>query len=119
MAKTVEAPHAFLSLPLQLHQTMTTTTVATATIDLRTLAPRDRHSLVFSTFKALQPGEAMELINDHNPQPLLGQFESGLFGAFSWSPLETGPEQWRVQIAKPLETKPAHGGGSCCGSCGG
>ncbi len=98
---------------------MNTNTAPTPTVDLRTITPRDRHTLVFSTFKALLPGEAMELINDHNPQPLLGQFESGLFGAFSWNPLESGPEQWRVQIAKPLAAKPAHGGNSCCGSCGG
>lgn len=97
----------------------TTTALAPTTVDLRTTAPRERHTLVFSTFKALSPGQSMELINDHNPQPLLGQFESGLFGAFNWTPLESGPEQWRVQIAKPIEAKPAHGVNSCCGSCGG
>jgi uncharacterized protein (DUF2249 family) len=99
---------------------MNTTTIApTPTVDLRALAPRERHPLVFSTFKSLLPGEAMELINDHNPQPLRGQFESGLFGAFNWNPLESGPEQWRVQIVKPLETRPVHGVDSCCGACGG
>ncbi len=98
---------------------MNTTTATLPTVDLRNLAPRERHPLVFATFKALQPGEAMELINDHNPQPLLGQFESGLFGAFNWNPLENGPGQWRVQIVKPLETKPVHGVDSCCGACGG
>ncbi|QCB48503.1 DUF2249 domain-containing protein [Hydrogenophaga sp. PAMC20947] len=97
----------------------TTTALAPTTVDLRTIAPRERHTLVFSTFKALLPGESMELINDHSPQPLLGQFESGLFGAFNWNPLESGPEQWRVQIAKPAESKPVHGVNSCCGSCGG
>ena len=97
----------------------TTATATTPTVDLRALAPRERHPLVFSTFKSLLPGEAMELINDHNPQPLKGQFESGLFGAFSWNLLENGPEQWRVQIEKPLEKKPVHGVDSCCGSCGG
>lgn len=94
-------------------------TTATPTVDLRTVAPRERHSLVFSTFKALPPGAAMELINDHNPQPLHGQFESGLYGAFHWTPLEDGPQQWRVQIVKPADSKPAHGASSCCGSCGG
>lgn len=98
---------------------MNTATVSSPSVDLRTLAPRDRNPLVFATFKALQPGEAMELVNDHSPQPLLGQFESGLFGAFAWNPLENGPEQWRVQIVKPLEAGPVHGVDSCCGSCGG
>ena len=98
---------------------MNTTTAAIPTVDLRALAPRERHPLVFATFKTLQPGEAMELINDHNPQPLLGQCESGRCGAFNWNPLEDGPDQWRVQIVKPLEAKPVHGVDSCCGSCGG
>ena len=98
---------------------MNTTTASTPAVDLRTIAPRDRHSLVFVTFKSLQPGAAMELINDHSPEPLRGQFESGLYGAFSWTVLESGPEQWRVQIAKPAEAKPVHGVDSCCGSCGG
>ena len=98
---------------------MNTTTAPAATVDLRTTPPHERHSLVFSTFKALSPGSAMELINDHNPRPLHGQFESGLYGAFTWTPLESGPEQWRVQIAKPAESKPVHGVDSCCGSCGG
>lgn len=97
----------------------TTATATLHTVNLRALAPRERHPLVFSTFKALLPGEAMDLVNDHNPQPLLGQFESGLFGAFNWHPLESGPAQWRVRITKPLETKPVHGAGSCCGACGG
>lgn len=98
---------------------MTTTSTPSPTVDLRTIAPRERHALVFSTFKALPPGGTMELINDHNPQPLRGQFESGLYGAFNWTPLEEGPVQWRVEIAKPADSKPAHGGSSCCGSCGG
>ena len=98
---------------------MNTATVSAPAVDLRALAQRDRHPLVFSTFKALQPGEAMELVNDQNLHPLLGQFESGLFGAFDWNLLESGPEQWRVQIVKPLETGPVHGVDSCCGSCGG
>ena len=46
---------------------MNTTTNPAPTVDLRTIAPHERHSLVFTTFMALPPGAAMELINDHNP----------------------------------------------------
>ena len=98
---------------------MNTTTNPAPTVDLRTIAPHERHSLVFTTFMALPPGAAMELINDHNPQPLRGQFDSGLYGAFNWAALENGPEQWRVEITKPASSKPVHGVDSCCGSCGG
>ena len=73
----------------------------------------------FITFKGLPPGAALQVINDHNPLPLRGQFDSGLYGAFQWTALESGPEQWRVEIAKPASSKPVHGVDSCCGSCGG
>jgi hypothetical protein len=47
------------------------------------------------------------------------QFESGLFGTFQRKPLQSGSEQWRVEIVKPLATQPVHGVDSCCGACGG
>ena len=98
---------------------MTTTQPSCATLDLRSVAPQDRHSLVFTTFKGLHPGAALQVINDHNPLPLRGQFDSGLFGAFRWTALESGPQQWRVEILKPADSKPVHGVDSCCGACGG
>ena len=98
---------------------MNTTTNPAPTVDLRTIAPHERHSLVFTTFMALPPGAAMELINDHNPLPLRGPFDSGTFGAFRWTALESGPQQWRVEILKPADSKPVHGVDSCCGACGG
>ena len=98
---------------------MTPTQPSCATLDLRSVAPQDRHSLVFTTFKGLPPGAALQVINDHNPLPLRGQFDSGLFGAFRWTSLESGPQQWRVEILKPADSKPVHGVDSCCGACGG
>ena len=98
---------------------MTTTQPSCATLDLRSVASQDRHSLVFTTFKGLPPGAALQVINDHNPLPLRGQFDSGLFGAFRWTALESGPHQWCVEIVKPADSKPVHGVDSCCGACGG
>ena len=40
------------------------------------MAPRERHPTILSTFDALQPGEALELVNDHDPKPLRYQFEA-------------------------------------------
>lgn len=86
-------------------------------IDVRTIAPRDRHPLIFSTFGALAPGQAMELVNDHDPRPLYRQFDAQLPGQFDWTYLEEGPRTWRVAITR-LD-KPAGRQGSCCGCCGG
>ena len=85
-------------------------------LDIRTLAPRERHPLIFSTFSQLSPGEGMELINDHDPQPLHHQFQAEWPGKFKWSYLEKGPATWRVAITR---VAPAHSDGQCCGSCGG
>ena len=85
-------------------------------LDVRSLAPRERHPLIFSTFGALAVGQAMELVNDHDPKPLYYQFQAELPGAFSWDYLEEGPDTWRVAITR---LAPGHAKGTCCGSCGG
>ncbi|MGA9521999.1 MAG: DUF2249 domain-containing protein [Myxococcaceae bacterium] len=70
------------------------------TLDVRTIVPRERHPRIFNTFDALGSGEGFELVNDHDPKPLLYQFKAERPDAFSWSYLEQGPEVWRVQIGK-------------------
>jgi uncharacterized protein (DUF2249 family) len=87
-------------------------------IDVRTITPRERHPLIFSTFEGLAPGEALELVNDHDPRPLFFQFNAQMPGEFSWDYLEQGPATWRVAITRVKAA--AHGtNGQCCGSCGG
>ncbi len=71
-----------------------------ATVDVRTIPPRERHPLIFSTFADLSPGEAMLLVNDHDPKPLYYQFQAELAETFGWDYLEQGPEVWQVRIAK-------------------
>ncbi|MGV3570043.1 MAG: DUF2249 domain-containing protein [Ramlibacter sp.] len=91
-------------------------TLPAASIDVRTIVPRERHPLIFSTFAALAPGQAMELVNDHDPRPLFYQFNAEMPGQFSWDYLETGPDTWRVAIGRLAGDG---SGGQCCGSCGG
>lgn len=90
-----------------------------STLDLRQIAPPQRHALIFSHFEALLPGQTLELVNDHDPQPLNEQFQQRSPGQFSWSYLEQGPQVWRVQIGKSAKAQNA--AGSCCsgGACGG
>ena len=91
-----------------------------STIDLRQVAPQERHSLIFSSFEALLPGQTLELINDHDPKPLNDQFQLRSPGLFSWSYLEKGPQVWRVQVGKSAKAANAAAdsccsGGACCG----
>lgn len=69
-------------------------------LDVRDEAPARRHQLIFETWGALTPGEAFELVNDHDPKPLYYQFAAEHPGEFAWEPLEEGPETWRIRIAR-------------------
>lgn len=89
-------------------------------LDLRQLAPPARHALIFSGFAALLPGQALELINDHDPRTLNRQLEASASGRFSWTYLEQGPQHWRVRIEKSAGGAAADSGaccsgGACCG----
>lgn len=40
------------------------------TLDLRDVPPPERHPKIFDAFDALESGETLTLINDHEPRPL-------------------------------------------------
>ncbi|HZY48715.1 MAG TPA: DUF2249 domain-containing protein [Devosia sp.] len=68
------------------------------TIDVRVIAPKLRHSMIFTTFENLAPGECFRIINDHDPRPLLYQFNAEYPGSFEWTYEKAGPEVWQVKI---------------------
>jgi len=70
------------------------------TLDVRDLAPRDRHARIFATFDALRPGAALRLVNDHDPKPLKYQFAAERAGEVTWEPEQEGPEVWVIRIGK-------------------
>ena len=41
--------------------------------DARGVAKRFRHAAIFGALDALQPGDTMRFVNDHDPLPLLAQ----------------------------------------------
>lgn len=69
-------------------------------VDVRELAAPQRHPLIMENFHSLEPGQEMELINDHDPKPLYYQFSAEFPDKFAWEYLEEGPETWRVKITK-------------------
>lgn len=71
-----------------------------ATIDVRIIPGPQRHPLIFKTFDSLCAGEALELINDHNPIPLRNQFNTMRSGQFTWDYLREGPDLFQVRIGK-------------------
>lgn len=74
---------------------------AVIVVDVGTVDPHERHTMVFQTFATLAPGQALELVSDHNPEPLLEQFAAELPGQFWWQGEEGPIDMWRVLIGKP------------------
>ena len=69
-------------------------------VDARKYPPKDKHDTIFAAFENLEPGQKMELINDHDPRPLHYQMMGEYTDQFEWEYLEQGPEVWRVAIGK-------------------
>ena len=69
-------------------------------LDVRDLAPAQRHESIFAEYHALAPGAGFILVNDHDPKPLRYQFEAEHPGEFTWDTLQAGPQVWRVRIGR-------------------
>jgi uncharacterized protein (DUF2249 family) len=69
-------------------------------LDVRELIPRERHSTIFARFDALDAGETLRLVNDHDPKPLHYQLMAQRPGVFAWEPEQQGPEIWVIRIRK-------------------
>lgn len=69
-------------------------------LDVREIPPPQKHPRIFGMFESLEPGQHFVLVNDHDPKPLYYQFQAEMAGQFEWNYLESGPEVWRVRIAK-------------------
>jgi len=79
------------------------------TLDVRPLAPAVRHPTIFEHLDALKPGDTLRLLNDHDPVPLRYQLEATRPGHFRWETVESGPEQWAVEItsrARTIDVRP-------------
>jgi uncharacterized protein (DUF2249 family) len=70
------------------------------TLDLRPMPPFERHEKIFQKWGALQPGETLRIINDHNPKPLYYHFEAEQKGKFEWEYEQEGPKDWIFRIRR-------------------
>ena len=48
------------------------------TLDLRDIPPAERHPKIHDAFAELESGEALTLINDHEPKPLFYEMQAGV-----------------------------------------
>ena len=69
-------------------------------LDVRAIPPRDKHPAIFRAFDGLASGQAMVLINDHDPRPLRYQLMAERPESFDWLYEAEGLEVWRVRISR-------------------
>ena len=88
-------------------------------LDVRNMAPAQRHETIFATYQDLEPGRGFILVNDHDPKPLWYQFEAEQSGQYTWDSIEAGPQVWRVRIGRaPAAAKAGDRGAASGGQFG-
>jgi uncharacterized protein (DUF2249 family) len=85
--------------------------------DARGIARRFRHAAIFGALDALNPGETLRLLNDHDPLPLLAQLEQryGDELLVQYRAREAGGVVIDFTVAAGVAHDESCG---CCGSCG-
>ena len=69
-------------------------------LDLRQIPVWERHERIFQEWDAMQPGQTLRIINDHDPKPLHYQFEAEYKNHYAWEYEQQGPKDWIVKIQK-------------------
>ena len=76
------------------------TEVTIVDLDLRGLLFQEHHSTILAHFDALNLGETLRLIDDHNFRLLHFQLVIERPGMFEWESEQQGPKVWMIRIRK-------------------
>lgn len=71
-------------------------------LNVTLLEPKVKHPTIFNRFEALNEGESLTILNDHDPKPLYYQLLGQEGNIFTWEYLEDGPQWWKVKIRKRI-----------------
>ena len=69
-------------------------------LHLRDIPRPERHGRIFRMFAELAVDHSFLIVNDHDPRPLLFQFQFMHAGAYEWFPWQEGPEDWVIEIVR-------------------
>lgn len=71
-------------------------------LDLREIPPPQRHPKIFDAFEELESGDALTLVNDHEPTPLYHQMavEIDAFDAEGYTVDRIGPNEFIATLPK-------------------
>lgn len=96
--------------------------------DVRGVAKRLRHAAIFGALEAMEQGEVMRFVNDHDPLPLLNQIMQRYDGQVQHHYVQNGPDAVVIDFSihpkqMPDASAPSavadKAGGGCGGSHGG
>jgi uncharacterized protein (DUF2249 family) len=80
-------------------------------LDVRAVEPKDRFEAIMGAYESLGPGQALDLVVDHDPKCMYYTLRATRGEAeFTFRYLEEGPEVWRVEVTRsgrPLSPVPA------------
>lgn len=76
--------------------------MAAEQLDLREIPPPERHPKIFEAFENLESGEALTLVNDHEPTPLYHQMRAEIksFDAEGYAVDRIGPNEFVATLPK-------------------
>ncbi|MFT4883923.1 MAG: hypothetical protein ACI8U4_001436 [Natronomonas sp.] len=71
-------------------------------LDIREIPPPQRHPKIFNAFGALESGETLTIVNDHEPTPLYHQMAAEVesFDAEGYSVDRVGPKEFIATLPK-------------------
>lgn len=71
-------------------------------LDVRDLPPAQRHPRIRTAFAELEPGESLEVVNDHDPKPLVYELSSEVdsFDADGCEVERAGPTEYVAALPK-------------------
>lgn len=69
-------------------------------LDVREMPPWERHPQIFALLDTLEPGDTLELTNDHDPRPLKYELMHEREGQFEWHSEERGEREWVAHIKR-------------------
>ena len=76
--------------------------MAATTLDLRDVPPPERHPKIHDEFENLDSGEALELVNDHDPKPLYYEMQAEVddFDAEGYEVEQRGENEFVARLPK-------------------
>ena len=86
--------------------------------DARGIAKRFRHAAIFGALDALNPGETMRFVNDHDPLPLLAQLAQRYGDALMTEYRARGADGVMIDFTMAGGIAADDESCGCCGSCG-